>query len=410
MHQAEILRAQFHVNQSEWISWLSTGIITPTLPHPRLFRAGDTLAMRPNANGVIMLSMHGEPTTVLTEHHEALRWLRASGAQDALVWAMQPDAALDLELLAQGYQPGANAHWMTRDTSLPIASPQHEIRQVTDGDGRSLIDQKVPYATSNQIPLIQLLSSHQDSRVIWLAAIVDELAVGQVIINLTDHHAALFNVGVSGVFRHRGIGTSLILAALTAAREAGIATVNLNSTTVGIGMYTRAGFEHFGTGQTWIRSGARFRTYPNAQEASLVRAIGMGDTSKVQAVWPIETFANGLTSQQLAARFGQDAMMRHLINLGNTPDIIALWQMGLREEAIAATHHGEAREMITGSQRATPLHHAVQLGAGTLVLKLLAMGANLQARDGEHNATPLDWAYANNRPTIARIIKQAGGT
>ena len=76
---------------------------------------------------------------------------------------------------------------------------------------------------------------------------------------------------------------------------------------------------------------------------------------------------------------------------------------------MAAAANPAAREYVSGSRRARPIHLAVERGAGSLVLALIEAGADLTARDGEYRATPLDWAHATNKPTIARIIHRAGG-
>lgn len=367
--------------------------------------------MRPGAAGVIMLSMGDDTSRIITDHDEALAWLRRSRVRDVLVWNMQPNPEIDLALLAQGYSPGFEPWWMTRDLTAPIPEPGHSVRHVSALDIQQLAESDVPYVIRDQVAACRsLVQTHGVPQVLWLVAIEGDTPVGHAIVNLVDDHAGLFNVGVSGKHRHRGIGTSLTLAAMQEAQDRGALTMNLNSTPAGKGMYERAGFVQFGIGQTWNRSGRAVYRVPTASEQALTLAIGQGDIANAH-IDPLfhQRLGCGMTPQELAARFGQREMLLHSIRAGQVPDIISMWHVGLRDEAIAAMRDPVARELISGSQRAHPIHHAVERGAGTLVMELIAAGADINARDGEYNATPLDWAHACNKPTIARIIRQSGG-
>lgn len=410
-HTPDELLQQFHDNQSLWVARLSTGETHPQLPHSRLLRVGETLAMRPGAAGVIMLPTSGDVRSILQEHDEALNWLRRSLSRDALVWGMQPHPEIDLAMLAQGYSPGFEPWWMTRDLTGTISAPRHHVRPVNAHDVKQLLEVDIPYVIRDQIPANRaLISDPNGSEVIWLVAFEGDEPVGHALVNLFGSHAGLFNVGVSGKHRHRGVGTSLTLAAMQAARDRGISTMNLNSTPAGKKLYENTGFTQFGVGQTWVRSGRQITTVPDAEEHELIHAIGQGDVDRIR-INPIRhtRLQCGLSPQEIAARFGQQESLLEIIRQGHTPEIISLWKAGLRDEAIAATGNPTARDMITGSTRAHPIHHAIEMGAGTLVIELIAAGANLDARDTEYNATPLDWAHATNKPTIARIIRRAGG-
>jgi ankyrin repeat protein len=193
-----------------------------------------------------------------------------------------------------------------------------------------------------------------------------------------------------------------------AARERGAITMNLNSTPVGEPIYAKAGFRSIGTGQTWVRNGQDLRSVPGPRLQRLIIALGTGDLAALAGETIPTQLPNGLTAQELAARFHQQDSLRYLLQLGHVPEIIALWEAGLRDEAIAASADAYARELVTGSRGARPLHLAVEKGAGSLVLALIEAGADLHARDGEYRATPLDWAHACNKPTIARILHRAG--
>lgn len=408
-HNTEELLAQFHINQSVWVARLATSLIDPAIPHPFKKEFGATLAVKPGAAGVVMLPMVGQNDSSLTEHDEAAIWLRQLRARDILVWNMEADAEIDLAMLMRGYAPSFEPWWMTRDLTAPITSPRHLVRRVNALDIQQITESDVPYVIHDQLDSNRaLINAPGDTQVVWLAAIVNDEPVGHCIVNITGDHAGLFNLGVSGVHRHRGIGTSLTLAAMQEARNLGATTMNLNSTPAGKRLYEQVGFRQFGAGQTWVRTRADVMRPTSELEQNLIHAIGTGDIANIHT-GNIHRFQCNLSAQELAARFGQQDSLLELIRRGEIAEIIAMWKAGLRDEAIAAAQDPEARELITGTTRAHPIHHAVEMGAGTLVLALIDAGADLNARDGEYKATPLDWAHATNKPTIARILQQAGG-
>jgi len=402
--------AQFHHNQSLWLARLATGELYPHVPGHRMMESHGALTVLPGRSGVVMLPMDASLDRTLAGHAESLAWLRHAHARDVLVWSMVPNPDLDLALLAQGYRVGFEPWWMSLDLSRPIPAAHHDVRPATTTDIDRLMQTDVPYVIREQVPAMRaLLRQPREAQVLWLIAHHHNQVVGHAIVNISGDHAGLFNVGVSARFRHQGIGLSLTLASMRMAWQVGAQTMNLNSTPMGKGLYERAGFVQVGTGQTWNRLGPNVYKDAPLREQQIVTAIGKGDIEHVAGSGLPTNFACGLSAQELAARFGQVDMLRQLIRMGEIPDIIALWRAGLRDEAIAAAHSPLALALVTGSQRAFPIHHAVEMGAGTLVLAMIEAGVDLKVRDGEFNATPLDWAHATNKPTIARILTRAGG-
>ena len=403
----DLLR-QFHLNQMVWISRLATGT-TQSLAHPRLFASGEVVAMRPGRSGVIMFPVDGSAGDISNDHDISLAWLRQHRISDVLVWSMRPNPDIDLAMLAQGYQVSFEPWWMTRDLTEPIAEPSYHITIATSADTLDLLKSDVPYIVRDQGESTARLIQEPSGEVQMLIARAEGEVVGQAIVNITGNHAGLFNVGVSGRYRHRGIGTSLSLAAMALARDHGVTTMNLNSTGMGKPIYERAGFTQFGVGQTWLRNGPGVQRDPLSAEREIAMALGTGNLASLNGQALPAMLFNGMSSQELAARFGRQDSLYHLIEAGQVPEIMSLWQAGLREEAMAAAANPQARELISGTRRARPIHLAVERGAGSLVLALIEAGADLTARDGEYRATPLDWAHATNKPTIARIIQRAGG-
>lgn len=215
------LLQQFHQNQSVWIARLATGDTHPLPSDERLFRSGASLAMHPGHSGVIMLPFGDTWADTRRDHNRALLWLGQRGVHDVLVWGMVPDAGIDLAMLAQGYRVGFEPWWMTRDLTAPIAIPAHEITPATRRDIDGLSTSEVPYVMRDQLEFTRRLVSRGHGEVVWLIARINDEVVGQAIVNIVGDHAGLFNVGVSGRHRRRGIGTSLSLAAMHAARERG---------------------------------------------------------------------------------------------------------------------------------------------------------------------------------------------
>lgn len=399
---------EFHHNQCVWLARLATGEVNPSAPHDRFVTDQGSIGVRTGDSGVVMLPFAGNLVQAIDAQRSILCWLRTMPIADVLLWNMHPNHEIDLAMLAQGFQVGFEPWWMTRDLGLSIAEPIHQISLANDSDIDQLCESQIPYVVPVQIESTRQLVE-QNGDVKWLIARHDGRVIGQSILNLTGDHAGLFNVGVDGRFRHRGVGQSLTNAAMRIATEAGARNVQLNSTPMGLRMYERLGFKRIGTGLTWSGVGSVAKTAVSTELNDLVLAIGTGDIDAVDTICLPDAFPNGMTGQEIAARFRQNAMLRHLIALGQVPEIMSLWDSGLRDDALAATSHPSARELPSGSRRARPLHLAVERGAGSLVLALIRAGADLNARDGEYRATPLDWAHACNKPTIARILRQAGG-
>lgn len=398
----------FHGNQNTWLARLSLAESTPLGPHDRMTEAHGGLGVRIDKTGVITLPFTDNTAQTIAAAEHLAAWARSGGSRELLIWSMDRNPELDLHLLANGYHDGFEPWWMTRDLRRPIETPRHSVTAATDADIDELLTSQIPYVMPVQIEATRRLI-RESGDVRWFVAREGTAIVGQAIVNLADTHAGLFNVGVDGRHRHKGIGRSLTNAALLAAREAGALTMNLNSTPMGERMYLRTGFTRCGTGMTWNIPSTDIDTPVDPIRRDLILAFGSGDTSAVTRMEILRSDIYEVDPQALAARFNQPAMLLHVIDLGLTPDIISLWKVGLRDEAIAAANDPTAREQTYGPRMARPLHLAVEMGAGTLVLALIRAGADINARDSEFHATPLDWAHACNKPTIARIIRQAGG-
>jgi ankyrin repeat protein len=56
----------------------------------------------------------------------------------------------------------------------------------------------------------------------------------------------------------------------------------------------------------------------------------------------------------------------------------------------------------------TPLHNAAWVGDLEMVKLLIELGADIDARDQNYNATPLGWALYNNQMNVAEYLRSIG--
>jgi ankyrin repeat protein len=92
-----------------------------------------------------------------------------------------------------------------------------------------------------------------------------------------------------------------------------------------------------------------------------------------------------------ASRFGESPL-HTAAALGNVAAVELLLRLGARPDG--------------GSRDATPLHYAAKLGSREMVDTLLAAGADPHRRDGEHRATPADWARFFGNFQLAEYLEE----
>lgn len=408
---------QFFDNQRLWQERITLGTGGTTHSFGDGWGSGDAWAGASGTSLHLMLGASGG-SRAAEGVSTALAASLAAGITEAIVWARRPDPGLDLALLADGWRAGFEPWWMIADlTDLPDspALPAGiEVRPGEADDAAELVPD-VPYAYADQLALF---ASRPDGLEWWVATDGGR-PIGHAVANLGLPHvdgggSGLFNVGVHPSHRRRGIGLALTLAAMRSAQESGARWMGLNSTGMGEHVYEQAGFRQIGVGQTWLRSSDRLTDNPPDEHRALVRAIGSGDLGAVKGEAP-ERFWCELSGQQVAARFGQEEMLRHLVaptsrgGVGLVPDVVALWSAGLTDEATAVCANPDARELVTQPWDGRPLHHATAAGNEGLVRALLAHGADLAATDSHFGGTPLGWAIATGQPGIAALIRAAGG-
>lgn len=403
----------FFRNQERWLERLATGQTHPANPHPRIRHDDSVTTVRTGQSGVMSLEI-ADPGSIddLAAIERSWAWLRSLGQRDLLVWSMIDRPPMTLVLLARGFDPSFRPTWMTRglvgtlpdgslkDACVRVASP-HDLDELR-------VTTAIPYLVPDQLSTTRMLALEPNGRQVWWLIARDRGGVvGQAIVNMTGGVAGLFNVAVHPRARRRGIGRALTAAAMRLAQELGATEMGLNATPEGVALYTGLGFRHLGDGMTWLLPSRRSRLVPDPVVVTIAEAIGSGRVGDLWGSVLPARLANGDLPMQFAARFGQAETVRWLLETGAQQDVLALWDVGLHEEAARSMASPVVLDRPSGPYRATPLHHAVERNDVALAELLLAAGADLSLRDTQYRATALEWAEYLDRPEIAQMIRKA---
>jgi ankyrin repeat protein len=163
-----------------------------------------------------------------------------------------------------------------------------------------------------------------------------------------------------------------------------------------------------GDGQTWFLPSATLADPPSTNEIAVAEALARGEIDDLGGENArLRQMPNGETPIAFAARFGQQHAIRWLLEHEAVPDIVALWKMGFRDEAVLAASDPRWLNIQRGSESTTPLHEAIRGNHPDLARMLIAAGADLSIRDTQWHGRPLDWANALGRPEVAAIIQRA---
>jgi ribosomal protein S18 acetylase RimI-like enzyme len=406
----------FFRNQERWLERLSTGESIPPVPHIRIRHDESVTSVRTGHSGVMCLNLNDPSSTDdLAAFERSWQWLRNYGQKDVLVWSLVDRAPMTLALLSRGFETSFRPTWMARSLSgtLPDASPRHvEVRIATPSDIEQLrLTRAIPYLIPEQVEATRRLALISNPQMVWWLIARDRSGIlGQAIVNMTGDLAGLYNVAVHPNARRRGIGRALTTAAMQIAREQGATSMALNATPEGLMLYQNLGFTRLGDGMTWFLPSRRSATLPDSESIAVAEAIGEGRIDDLNPARVPARMPNGDLPMQFAAQFGQRDTVFWLLERNAEVDVLALWDVGLHEDAARAMSSPVARNRPSGQYRATPLHHAVERGDVPLAELLIAAGADLTARDSQFRTTPLGWAEYLDRPILARMIRRAGGS
>lgn len=393
------------------------------LTHERggqVWQAGDVRAARWPDGGAVLLPDGSLPATDLDA---VLAWFREEPpAEGILFWAMQDsDGAA---LAARGCEPSFRPHWMWRDLGSEVqdtegATPGILVRPAGMSDRAALASADgLPYAHPEATSAILQMTAHPPAAPsAWL--LIAETArgerwrprriVGQAALYLPQNAvpvAGLFDVGVVPGVRRQGVGAALVRVACALASSRGAIGIGLNATPEGERLYRRLGFVSAGHGQTWLLPAERLPATERRAPIVFAEAIAAGDSAvmRAHASDARTPLLNGDTPLAFAARFSQVASARWLLAHGASPEIVPLWALGLRAEALAAMADARLRDARSGPDRATPLHEAVRRNDPDLVRALVAAGADRSATDATWHATPAGWARALGHDHLLALL------
>jgi len=410
-----------YANQMRWLIRLAVGPDSPS-GTGGVWEDDGLVAASTGSTAVLVTPIGRDPTPEQID--EGLDWLDMHSSGDVLIWSAVPNSSLDLTFASRGCQESFVPCWMWR--SLPADAPSPPmprdivIRIATDDDRAELAGVRdVPYATPDlSLPILSLATRVGAPRAVWLVIarqwrpIGPGPIVGAGALHLVEVEgqrvAGLYNLGVRPDVQGRGIGTVLTTALCRIATDRGAIGIALNATPAGEPVYRRSGFVETGRGQTWFLPRDRLRSRPDSATVRQAEYLGSGLTGALDAsLARIDRMPNGETPLAFATRFRQRRTVLWLIANGTTPEIPALWRVGLRTEALAAMRDPRLLNAQDGAEGTTPLHEAIRDDDPELVRLLVDAGADLSIQDRQYRSTPLGWARVLGRQHLARIIESA---
>ena len=402
--------AAMFANQAAWLVRNVAGTVLFANPAGKL-QPSDLVAV--GSHGVAITNSAGP------EVDEALRWLRTTPSSNVLIWSAVALDEAGILLAARGCRDSFRPLWMRSALAdrlpFPRIEADVEIVIASPGDrGALLAASDIPYFSTNQaLTLLHLATAPDKPRRVWMVLARGQRRVaGAGILHLSEHNGemigGLYNLGVDPALRGQGIGTALTLELCRVARDHGANCIMLNATPDGERIYRQLDFTPIGEGQTWFLPSASLRNPPSAADIARAEAIAHGDTIVLEdQVARVRSLPNGESPLRFAARFEQRDSALWLLDRGADPEIVPLWMLGFRDEAIHAAGDVRWLNAPRGPESTTSLHDAIRLNDADLVRMLVAAGADLTIRDGQWRGTPLDWANALCHPDLAEIIKLA---
>ncbi len=405
------LRRAAFANQREWVR--RAGSLDAS-GHPRaVFERDGLLAVLTGTTGAIVL-----PECDAAAHERltfALSWLRHERAGDVLIWSETSDWEADRIVSAHGGRESFTPIWMTRrlDAPLPDARPgPAQVRPAEPGDlTRLLHATELPYTSPWQAQATLRLARDQPDDVALLVAVVDGAIVGRAVLSCRDtsigRTAGVYDLGVVPAWQRRSIGRQLMHALLVAAVDRGASLATLNATPAGERLYRALGFAEVGEGQTWLAPAETIRQPPPAAQVAFALAISGGEPLPEDPALARLLLPNGDTPLAHASRFDEPESARRLLTMGTLPDVAALWQLGLTEEARALMQLSPASlDVKRGTQQVTALHVAIFSGDQGFLTELLDAGASPFVRDGHFDSDAFGWAHALGNDAALTILRE----
>jgi [ribosomal protein S18]-alanine N-acetyltransferase len=414
-HRPEQLRTAIYDNQRQWVRRI--GALDTCGAPCAVHEHGGVLAARTGTTGAIMLPAGTSPDHAALAH--ALGWLRASGSGNVLVWAAGPDPDADAWLLAHGAQEYFVPQWMSRSMDHPLpeapAGPANVTRARAADLPALLNATELPYFSPWQASTVVRLATrdHPDTVALVVARVGGEIA-GRGVLSLAQSPlgttAGIYDVGIIPAWQRQGIGRQLVHAMLEVARNHEVDIVTLNSTPAGEHLYRSFGFEDAGKGQTWHLPTTVLVHPPDQDDVRFALRVTRGEPLGGLAHLASRLLPNRETPLALAARFDQVETARELLAMGTVPDIAALWELGLEEEALAAMRrHPPALNARHGAKQVAPLHLSIFWNDLALLRALLDHGADPAVRDGVFDGDAWAWCHALDNGEALELLNEMVG-
>ena len=181
----------------------------------------------------------------------------ARDAPEASCWSLLPTRPADLGevLVAAGFGEGWQAHWMAVETGRVVdAEPPSGVRVGAAEQQWTPTD--LPWDGAGIAGVRDRLATARPRRVWHVGAWRGEEPVGHATVNVTTGDlgvAGIYDMGVAGDERRRGIGRALTAAVVALGRAADCEVATLNATPEGELLYAQLGFRSVGVAQTWWR-------------------------------------------------------------------------------------------------------------------------------------------------------------
>jgi predicted N-acetyltransferase YhbS len=364
-----------------------------------------------------------DPLHIGEQLDRALKWYRGQHPlEEAICWYLtaSPPGDLAAHLLARGFEPNKQPHWMwcnLRDLSdQRVHSSAFDI-QIVDGEPACQVDDLPYYPADKRKARATLLRMYPRS-VRSLVAFQKGHVVGRCVLNVTTGEwgiGGLFAMGVVPWTRNQGIGTALAWKTCDLARQMGCHHVVLNATPLGEPVYRRVGFQFMGSGPSWhLRTETLAAPAPANDQVLFLEAIGRGEVMALdergkrgEDSFFSDPLPNGLTPLDIAVHCQQPASVDWLVSHGVPLDLLSAWDMGWKERVhLLLTEHPELVNVQRGEGQLTPLHIAVERGDIALAKLLLTVPNDLDLKDRACESTALGWAQYFQRGEIITLIEQ----
>lgn len=363
------------------------------------------------------------PLQIGDQLDRALQWYRSqSPLEGAICWYLTatPPGDLPARLLARGFEPNWQPHWMwcnLRDLAdPPVPSSPLDLQIVeAEPDGQAPDFPYYPAEKREARAALHRLYPHQ---VCHLVALQKSQVVGRCILNLTTGElgiAGLFNMAVLPSARKQGIGTALAWKACDVARQMGYHHVMLTATPMGEPVYRRVGFQSMGYGPSWYLRPETLAAPALANEqVRFLEALGRGEIMALDELGKQvgdgffhHPLPNDLTPLNIAVSCQQPASADWLVAHGVPLDLLSAWDLGWKERTeLLLSEHPELVNVQHGERQLTPLHIAVERDDLELAKLLLTVPHNLDLKDREFGATALGWAQYFQRAEMLPLIEQ----